>query len=117
MARKPGAMTEAEFLASVKIGDVPDAGPQIRRDYSPKGSSIPGLNDMVWESYTEGKTKVVGTPPGTQARVMDELLKAKNYLNYIHRDDEPKVDVRGLEKNAVQVVTEGDLKEIYCRAA
>lgn len=116
MAQTPAAKSDEELLASVKIARVPDPGPQIRRDYSPKGSNIPGLNEMVWESYTKSETMVVGCPPGKDEegkpwpdRIRDELLKAKNYLNYLHRDVDPTVDVRGLEKASVQVVSEDEI--------
>lgn len=113
MAPKPRTGADGgDWQSKVKVAVVPDPGPQIRRDYSPKGSSVPGLNDMVWESYLKGETMVIGTPPGREGEVRDELLKAKNYLNYLHRDDDPKVDVRGLEKAAVQVVTADEIEQM-----
>jgi hypothetical protein len=105
MARNTPAPDDEDLLKHVSIGRVPDPGPQIRRDYSPKGPYDPKLNDMVWVSYTTGDTMVIGAPPGREEDVRNELLKAKNYLNHIHRDNDPKVDIRGLGKAAVQVVT------------
>lgn len=105
MARNDPAKKNEDFLQHVSIGRVPDPGPQIRRDYSPKGPHDPRLLDVVWESYTKGETMVLGAPPGREEDARQELLKAKSRLMFLHRDDEPKVDIRGFEKAAVQVIT------------
>lgn len=100
------------FLANVRIGAVPDPGVRVNRDYSPKGSEIPGLNDKVWESYRKGETMVIACPPEMEEFVRGELLKAKNWLNYSHRDADPKVEVRGLERAFVQIVTHADINRM-----
>lgn len=113
--RLPAAADEA--LMKVRIGVVPDPGPQTARDYTPRGSGVPGLNDMLWQSYTSGEWMVVSCPPGMEGKIREELLKAKNYLNHLHRDDVPKVDIRGLEKASVQLVDPDHISDARLRTA
>lgn len=121
MAPKRAAkMTEAEFAAAFeldnKAGTIPDPGQQLNRDYAPKGSNIPGLEDLVWDSYTKGEWVVIGIQPHLVDWLKQQLLDAKNWLKYQHRDDEPKVDIRGLEKHTVQVVNVDDIQDARVRA-
>lgn len=106
-----------DWKAKAKIASVPTPARQPSRDYSPRGADIPGLNEMVWKSYQTGETMVVGCPPDKVDEVRSQLLKAKNYLNYVHRDDENPPDIRGVgaEKTDLDVVRPEDFDDARLR--
>jgi hypothetical protein len=108
-----------DWMAKAKIASVPTPSRQPTRDYSPKGADMPGLNEMVWKSYQTGETMVVGCPPDKVDEVRSQLLKAKNYLNYLHRDDEVAPDIRGVgaEKTDLAVVRPEDFDDVKLRTA
>lgn len=100
-----------DWMAKVKSATVPKPARKPTRDYSSKGSKIPGLHEKMWRSYTTGETVVFGCPPDKVADFRSEMLKAKNYLNHLHRDDEPRVDIRGIgmEKTDLEIVDPADI--------
>lgn len=117
MAPKNQASSNDDWMAKAKIAAVPTPARQPTRDYSPRGSDMPGLNEMVWKSYETGETMVVGCPEDKVSEVRAQLLKAKNWLNYVHRDDDNPPDIRGVgaEKTDLSVVTDEDVKAMEPR--
>lgn len=105
------AGSAGDWMSKGKIAVVPAAPRQPTRDYSPKGSEYPGLNEMVWKSYTTGETMVVGCPADKTDDLRLELLKARKYIEHLHRDDDEKPDIRGVgtEKTDLEIVTQEDI--------
>lgn len=117
--RSSTARSSPDWMSKVKIASVPTPHRQPTRDYSRKPSEMPGLTEMVWKSYTTGETMVIGCPPDMVGEVRKQLLITKNYLNYIHRDDDPRPDIRGvgMEKTDLDVVRPEDFTDPRERTA
>lgn len=109
-----GAWSEDGFLAKLSVEDVDP--PESRRQPRPSGPRtpaeplIPGLADQVWDSYTTGSFKLIPCPSGMVDRVRSELMSARRYLQWEHRDD-PDLDIRGLTKSEVTVIVPADVEE------